>query len=209
MAQGRFWVPIMKHANSVSLHRYWSDLKRDRSAPERGDIDPAAVAPLLRDMFILDGDVRPRQWLFRLAGTRICALAHRELRDSVFAELWQANDRAEIMRVLRAVADEAAPTALGAHLHFYDGSTAEAEVLILPLRHGGRTHARLLGLLSPLPGAALPFGHPLRALAMTSLRILDPPARGPRLRVVSPGFGGFAQVLAETRHLKLLRGGRS
>jgi hypothetical protein len=199
----------MKHANSVSLHQYWSDLKRDRSAPERGDIDPAAVAPLLRDMFILDGDVRPRQWIFRLAGTRICALAHRELRNSVFADLWQTDDRDEIMRVLRAVADEAAPAAIGAHIHFFDGSTCEAEVLVLPLRHCGRTHARLLGLVTPLHGPSLPFGHPLRTLSLTSLRILDPPARHPRLRVVSPVMSGLSHVLAQTRHLKLLPGGRA
>ena len=66
----------MKHASSRELHAYWEQKRGTRAAPERADIDPAAVRGVLSDAFIIALD-RGGGHPFRLAGTRVCALFDR------------------------------------------------------------------------------------------------------------------------------------
>ena len=61
----------MKHKNSHLLVGYWSRLRRGRSAPFQGDIDPRAIKRLLSYVFILDCE-NPARPVYRLAGTALC-----------------------------------------------------------------------------------------------------------------------------------------
>ena len=68
----------MRHDSSVALFQYWNRLRDGRPAPRRTEIEPADIKTLLADTFIMEKDVRGEA-VFRLAGTRVCAIYGREL----------------------------------------------------------------------------------------------------------------------------------
>ena len=162
----------MKLAASQQLYAHWAALKGARSAPERNDVDPGAIRGVLADTFILEFEVPT--FPLRIVGSRMNTLFQRELRGESFLSLWRDQDRAELSEILAAVADEAQPFLIGAAAAPAGAPAVEAEALLLPLRHHGATHARILGSLSPGMIRAW-FGLlPAEPLAMTTLRALKP-----------------------------------
>ncbi len=162
----------MKLAASQQLYAYWDELRGARSAPERNDIEPAAIRGILADTFILEFDGR-RDFPMRVVGTRTSALFLRELRGAPFLDLWRGQDRDETRAILSSVADEAQPFLIGAIGTPLGFAPIEVEALLLPLRHHGDTHARVLGCCAP---AAAP--HWLGLVAVTSLALLTLRALG-------------------------------
>jgi hypothetical protein len=142
------WGVSMRQAGNRELFAYWKRLKGQRSAPERNDIDPGAIRAILSDVFILELD-REAGLPFRVAGVRTNALFGRELRGSKFLELWRSDDRHEIADLAHATAGDAQPVVLAGIAHSASHAAIGAEILLLPLRHHGNTHARLLGAFSP------------------------------------------------------------
>jgi hypothetical protein len=161
----------MKLASSRELYDYWSRLRGARSAPERSEIDPAAICGVLADTFILE--VNPiAGYPFRVAGTRTSSLFQRELRGQSFLKIWQASSRDEISELLALVSDDASPVVGGAQSKAVGFQELEFEFLLLPLRHRGATHSRILGLCSP---ASSPNWLGLAAIApmtLQSMRVL-------------------------------------
>jgi hypothetical protein len=163
----------MKTLSARLIFQYWDALRGERAAPERGEIEPGAVRHALLDTFILENG---RDGLtFRLAGTRLCALFGGELRDKAFLSLWRgAPTRVEIARLADAVMDDAAGAVCGVTVSTAAGEQAELELLLLPLRHAGKTHARMLGALSPvLTPPWLGFA-PIIDAEVRSMRIIWP-----------------------------------
>ena len=95
----------MKQASSRELFGHWADQRGKRGAPERGEIEPSAIRRALGDVFILKFDRRAGH-PFRLAGTRVCALFGRELKNEPFLNLWPEETRAQVAQLLSVVADE-------------------------------------------------------------------------------------------------------
>ncbi len=88
----------MKHEGSIALFQYWNRLRNGRPAPRRTEIEPADIKTLLADTFILEKDARGEP-VFRLAGTRLCALYGRELKGFSFASLWREKDQRLLSRL--------------------------------------------------------------------------------------------------------------
>lgn len=200
----------MKHPATQALFAYWDSLRGDRLAPERAEIDPTAIRHLLADTFMLEVDSDARH-PFRLAGTRVCALFGRELKDESFAALWRSPSGGtghEGDELVRTVCDEAHGAVAGVLGASAGDHRIDLEMLLLPLRHGGKTHARVLGCVSP---ATMPawFGvQTVDALVLRSFRVI----RG-RAAAALPAGGTFAMpppsVIAQRRgHLRVLEGGR-
>ena len=167
----------MKLAASQQLFAYWDALRGVRGAPERNDIEPGALRGVIADTFILEFG-KAAGFPLRVVGGRTQALFGRELRGAPFLSLWDMGSREEIARVVESAADGAQPFLAGARGGPPGAAPLDFETLILPLRHHGATHARILGSLAPCGGAAW-FGLlPLRPLSLTSLRALsrDPDA---------------------------------
>ena len=162
----------MKHATSRMLFAYWDAIRGERAAPERGDLQPGAMRHVLADAFILhvEPDAPP---VFRLAGTRCCALFGRELKGTRFHAAWPANRRPEADRLVASVAAEATGRIVGLLGANENGSEVALELLLLPLRHRGRTESRLLGSLSPVTLPSWAGLVPLRTLEMRSLRVIE------------------------------------
>ncbi len=178
----------MKLAASQQLYAHWSELRGARGAPERNDIDPGAIRGVLADTFILEFDPRAR-FPLRISGTRTSALFLRELRGAPFLELWRREDRAEIAEILLSVANETQPFLLGASGGPPGMPAIDIEILLLPLRHHGATHARILGSCAPRLSPEWLGLLAVDTLALASLRALGREPRGETLasRGAAPG----------------------
>ena len=132
------------------LHDYWGRLKGERTAPDRAEIDPVAIRHILPDIFIIEVDPERRLPL-RLCGARVNALWQREQKGRPFLGWWRAQRQEEAAEAIRRVIDTQTP--LVAHARTArtapDRDAAEFELLLLPLRHFGKSCSRVLGSLAP------------------------------------------------------------
>jgi hypothetical protein len=170
----------MKHATTRMIFSYWDALRGERAAPERGEVEPGEIRHILADTFLLEV-TGTRTAAIRLAGTRICAFFGRELRGEAFDRLWHAESVRDVGGALETVLDETAGVVAGLTAVTDDGASIDLEMILLPLRHRGKPHARILGTLSP---AVIPpwIGlYPVRYLTTSSLRVLWPSGRPSKL----------------------------
>src|SRR5450830_1306936 len=126
----------MKHPSTQALFAYWNERRGNRPAPERADIDPAAIRHALGDTFMLAADFVD-ELRFSLAGTRVCALFFREIKGEAFVELWSEDSRDRIEALLATVNDERLGAVAGVTARTADGTGADLEILLLPLSHVG------------------------------------------------------------------------
>ena len=166
----------MKLAVTMELFGYWNRLRGARSAPERNDVDPGSIRGVLADTFVLDFDAS-RRFPFRIAGSRANALFLKELRGLSFLELWRDADREELDSILHCVADETQPFLIGAEAQPAGLETMDIEIILLPLRHHGLTHSRILGGLAVHAAPAWMGLTRAGPIALTSLRALESSTR--------------------------------
>jgi hypothetical protein len=179
----------MKQASSRELFGYWTQRRGTRAAPERGEIEPSAIRRALGDVFILEFE-RHGGHPFRLAGTRLCALFGRELKNEQFLNLWEAPSRLAIADLLDVVADDASGVVASVRGQTAEGWAQDLELILLPLAHRGDTHARMIGALAPL---AAPFwlgSAKLGALTLGSIRHLNAAAAAPAAARLVAGVNG-------------------
>ena len=190
----------MKNLSTRLVYDYWNELRGDRAAPERGEIEPGALRHALADTFVLENE--PIGPVFRLAGTRVCALFGGELRGRSFTALWpEVEAQGEIGRLVRTVMDESAGAVAGLSAETVDGAPIYLELLLLPLRYRGRTHARLLGAFSPASPPIWLGVDSIDTMRMISLRMLWP-AAAERPAVPAPVMRGQPRFM-------VLPGGRA
>jgi len=168
----------MKQASSQELFGYWTAKRGTRPAPERGEIEPSAIRRALGDVFILEFD-RVQSHPFRLAGTRVCALFGRELKNAPFLELWEAGNRMTIADLLDSIADEANGVVASASGRTGEGWSQDVELLLLPLAQRGDRHARMIGSLAPLSAPFWLGQSKLATLTLGNVRHLHPQLDAP------------------------------
>jgi hypothetical protein len=175
----------MKHRSSQTLFAHWAEMRGKKAAPERSDIDPGAIRTGLGDVFILSFN-RLRGHPFRLAGTRVCAIVGKELKDQSFAALWLTSQEQEILRLIELIANESVGIVAGVSGQNPDGQPIDIEMTLLPLQHWGRTHARLIGALAPL-NIPYWFGtQPIGALTLGDYRYVGMRALPPASALTLP-----------------------
>jgi hypothetical protein len=160
----------MKHPSNQQFFAYWNEKRGDGRAPDRGDFKPDAVRQLLGDIFVLACDEANR-YPFRVAGTRLCALLGRDLKDQSFPALFGSESRREIEDIVSAVTDDLLPAVAGITATSAEG-VAHLELLLLPFNHRAHVPLSMTGLLAPFE-----TGHSqLRDFKLTSWRYIHPPA---------------------------------
>ena len=176
----------MKHSVNRDLHRYWDRLRDGRTAPERSEIDPAAIRHVLAYTFVLGVSGSPlsgrRDVSFRLCGTRLNALFGRDLKGGSFASIWSPEDAGSADALLDVALDDRAAVVAGGWAGPPDHEPIAVELLLLPLRHHGKTHARLLGSLAPAANPGWMGLRPVEPLRLASFRSMpgspSRPAKG-------------------------------
>ena len=210
----------MKQNGSIALFHYWNRLRDGRAAPKRTDVEPADIKSLLADTFILERDSRGEA-VFRLAGTRLCAIYGRELKGFSFPSLWREKDRRLMARIADGVFSQKSVAVV-----CYEGMTAGGrsnpfELLALPLE-GGLDNPRGLGIVST---STRPFwfgADPIVEARIDSVRVVDPDREPvflknrPEIAVPDTGYDGMPAVERRRSatqgrrilHLVVLEGGR-
>src|SRR5690606_8609009 len=139
----------MQKASTKTLYTYWNALRDSRSAPDRRDIDPTRIREALATTFTLELDEK-NEFSFRLAGSHLCTTYCRDLKVPSYTALWHERDRDAMDTMIRAVTEDHAVA-----LVTFQGTTAintkiSFETILLPLRHNGSSHTRLLGAMTAL-----------------------------------------------------------
>ncbi len=190
----------MKNAATQELFSYWNRLRGARTAPERSDIDPGAIRGVLADTFVLDvtdDGVTP----LRISGARLNALFLSELKGLDFQGYWDPPSRIALRDLVSNVAAEPAPAIAGVKAAPRGRAPLDLELLLLPLRHFGKTRSRILGCLTP---SAVPLWLglvPVEALILGPMRIIRPS--------VSTAFGSPRPAPERHGHLRVHDGGNS
>src|SRR6476660_4952172 len=141
----------MKHPSSREFFAYWDDKRGSARAPDRSEIEPSAVRALLGDIFVLSYDAASG-YPFRVAGTRVCALAGCDLRDRSFSALFAPDARREVEGIIAVVAEEMLAAVAGITATSEDGSPAHLELLLLPFNNRAHEPLSLTGSLAPFEG---------------------------------------------------------
>ena len=159
----------MKHPSSRAFFAYWDRVRGEARAPDRSDFEPGAVRELLGDIFVLsyDADAGHR---FRVAGTRVCALLGRDLKEQNFSALFAPACRAEIDDIVAAVAEETLPAIAGVTGASQGGEPTHLELLLLPFHTRAHAPVSLTGLLASFESSSDLVGD----LTLTSWRYLHP-----------------------------------
>ena len=193
----------MKHASNRELFDYWNKRRGERLAPDRADIEPAAIRKVLGDTFVLEV-AGPDSHLFRIAGTRLCALFGRELKAENFLKLWHRPAQTAIRELIAVVMEEKVGIVASV-----TGATSDAtlapltlEMLVLPLAYQSRGEARVLGALTPM---AAPYWLGAKAIGPLTLGMFRHVS--PAIDEMAPRFKAAAGRL---RHgLTVYDGGRT
>ena len=189
----------MKQTATKALYTHWNDLRGDRAAPERVEVEPAAIRSILDDTFILELD-RERRFAFRLAGSRLADLFLCDLRGLSFLSLFRNEDADSVRALLDAVIDDPAPIVAGLRAAAREREPIDLELLLLPLGSNGTTGERVLGSLTPATRASwvgLVASEPMR---LQSLRILHPASPSPAGRYpLDPAFWATFPIIDPQR----------
>jgi hypothetical protein len=170
----------MKHASSRAFYTYWDDKRGDARAPDRSEIEPHALREHLADIFVLACDAASG-YPFRVAGTRVCALFGRDMKNASFPALFRPESRGEIEEVITAVAEDMVPAIAGLTAMTPDGGRAHLELLLLPFQARAHMPISLTGLLAPFDDCQETCKDTCKGtlgeLSITSWRYLHQPER--------------------------------
>jgi hypothetical protein len=157
---------MMKHSTTKILYAYWDKVRGDRVTPRRFEIEPASIASILPDTFILER-IDAETFRYRLAGTRVCDVFGLELRGSNFFDGWSPVDRLSLIRHFVALAKQGAVELIHLEAAPVAKLSVPFEILLLPLRHTGENIDRVLGSF-----CALAEPHWLGEIPLTTKRLI-------------------------------------
>lgn len=139
----------MKDAISRELYAYWNNVRAERLAPTRFEIEPSQIAKILPDTFILER-IDTETSRFRLAGTRICEAFAAEFRGINIFDLFTLEDRITLQRQFSVIAAQGAVGIFHFETQSQSGRSAQFEMLVAPLKHTRDAVDRYLGSMAPI-----------------------------------------------------------
>ncbi len=204
----------MKQTASLWLYSYWNELRNGRKAPNRFEIEPVKIGPLLPETFILETD-DTRSFRFRLAGTRICETYGYELKGLDFISFWKdRNEREAVESLLHTIKEDGSAGLLEFTALNEEGESCRFEILLLPLIHSGNNVNRIMGSLSPLDEPYWLGASPLKTQRLDDLELIWPDntinfsrGRNNNLSIIPSGEGRI--VSTNGRLFRVLEGGKN
>lgn len=205
----------MRQRTSQLLFQYWNDVRGERLAPERFDIEPARIAGILPETCILEQDSN-KAYQFRLAGTRICDNWGRELRGAHLHDLALPDDRGIIEEVLENVTAQGGVGIFELNAMTRDGREVAFEAVVLPLLHLNGVVTRYLGAISPMDPPAWLGSEKLIAGPIGPHAVVWPDGRpyalierANRQAPFLPTMAGARIVRVDRRQFRVFEGGRN
>ena len=207
----------MKHKSSLALFGYWNRRREERAAPLRREIEPADIHTTLPNVFILECNDEDCPH-FRLAGTAICSMFGRELRDTPLASLWLPNEADSSLKQVSYAQARGVPLVIELEGESQAGRLVELELLLLPMASTSARIDRFLGTLNPLDKPFWLNLDPVVGAITISLRLIDPDKEsiflGNRPEVPLPQAlsvyrsKGLGRDIQRLHHLTVIDGGR-
>ena len=127
----------VKSAMVRSLYRWWLS-KCANDIPDRADLDPADIKPLLPNLFIADVERDPFRIRYRLVGTRVVEATGLNITGHYLDELLPSNPNEPWLQHYRRSYEERAPALGCSEVPTSSGRLVTYEFGLFPLRQGGR-----------------------------------------------------------------------
>lgn len=215
----------MENHGTAELFGYWNRLRADSVAPKRKQIEPMDIRKHLADTFILESGLR-KGATFRLAGTRVCAIFGRELKNFTFYSLFNTVDLSIMNRLVQSCFDDKSVSLVSLVGTSRTKRSLNMECLLLPLQNDNEGE-RLFGALFALDNPYWLGSDIIEDCKVTSVRVIDPdkeiatlsartmlkvPALRPALSELHPKpVVGPQSTLTGKRvgHLTVIAGGRA
>ncbi len=208
LAQGKH--KRMRNRNSKKLYTYWNNLRGERPAPDRREIEPSDIREILGDTFILEFDCKYGNISFRLAGTRLCNLYGKELKGEGFLSLWREEDNMGIYDMVNSVFETSSPCLISYVGVTESNKTFECEMLLFPLFNGSNSAFRILGASFQLNTDRRGLSEPIVINHLKESRVLDIQEldKTPPLTPAILAPTGNSNVnLKQVHHLTVIEGG--
>lgn len=196
----------MKQRTSQSLYEYWNEVRGSRLAPRRFEIEPARIAPILAETFILER-ADAETFRFRIAGTRLCDQFGAELRGTNFLQFWTDADRLALEADLAAVCERGGVLVLTFEASSDWRHRVAFEAVLLPLMHTDKSVNRILGAMSTLTSPPWLGTERLVSKLLVDHAVVWPDG-APTQIGVDTDTGGKT-VYFQQRRFRVLDGGRS
>jgi hypothetical protein len=201
----------MQESVSQTLYSYWDNLRGNRIAPKRFEIEPSCISGNLPDTFILER-LSPSTLRFRLAGTRISEAFGIDFRGVNLFQLFDDGDARIIERQVAMSASGGAVCVFQITAGNGNGLSTDFELLILPLTHTRNTIDRFLGALTPLSKP-----HWLGTVALTQRKLISHeivwpdgiplPAESSQPPAIMPAIREARIVRSDRRQFRVYEGG--
>ncbi|MGL4489771.1 MAG: PAS domain-containing protein [Rhizobiaceae bacterium] len=135
----------MEHRGISELFLYWNRLRDDRVAPTRREIEPMDIRSFLADTFILENGMR-EDATFRLAGTRVCSVFGRELKNFTFYSIFNQADLSIVKRLVQSCFKDKSISVISFEGTSKSKRTLMFDCIILPL-DGENESDRIFGAI--------------------------------------------------------------
>ena len=193
----------MRSKATQAVYSYYQEVRADRLAPLRSEINPAGLKAYLPDLFFLhreeDGLFR-----FRLAGTRMCTILGQELRGLTLTSVIEPRAAHRMDLAAGALLASKTPILCDATATDSYGQTIGLEWLMMPLYSNDGTCDRIFGSLIPLE-ATSPFSQTSRLLDPGPLSLLATEDAAPNLATTN---GQVGALISQSMQLRIYAGGR-
>jgi hypothetical protein len=172
----------MRQKNTKQMLDYWLSLFWEAGNvrgggsgltwPSRNDIQPSRCRTILGNMFILERDNSHVN--YRLAGTHLCSLYGRELKQEPFSHVFASEDQRSADSWIYRLGVEDYVVLMCSLGQGENGELINIETLLLPLIHNGKPGERLLGITTPCENPAWLGISPVVTQSIRSVRIMRP-----------------------------------
>lgn len=191
----------MKSKTTQILYTYWNEVRGNRLAPRRFEIEPSRIAPILSETFILER-LDDATYRYRVAGTRICDDFGFEFRGTNFLDGWLSDDHITLTRQLQSITRQG-----GVGLITFEAKTPSEErvafeCILLPLIHTRDGVDRLLGSLTRID---TPAASPDERLAMRRLKSVELIWPEGRPHAMASGSHRQSPLLPHVRNARIVR----
>ncbi len=160
----------MRFESSKQLYSYWLNLKGERQAPGRCEIEPSDIRALLGHTFILEVNHKAKYVVYRLAGTRLCSAYGKEIKGMGYLVHWQEEDNLDVLRAITNVYTDFVPSVISHLGQTEQKRFMEYETLLLPLLPINDGTTRILGISSPKKVAFWIGAEPIVSHGLRSIR---------------------------------------
>ena len=137
-----------------TLLEIWDALRKDRRMPSRADLNLFHLKAHMGHLFLVDVQRDPLRFRYRLVGTKITDIVHRDVTGRYFEDIYTGRLLQSMIEVQSWVVNERAPLRIYSRTGHPDNKLYVYDGLLLPLSADGETVNMVLGELLFTPESA-------------------------------------------------------